>query len=113
MITSCVILAKERFVNLTVLQLDGVQDILHDFNHCSTVLIARLDYVQKALPLEYPAHTTVDDTNVPGDASLTKPVGLGLSVFLWREIHGPVVNYRDGVVVKFLQCIYSRLVLVS
>ena len=28
MITSCVILAKERFVNLTVLQLDGIQDIL-------------------------------------------------------------------------------------
>lgn len=60
MITSCVILAKERFVNLTVLQLDGIQDILHDFNHCSTALIARLDYVQKALPLEYPAHTTVE-----------------------------------------------------
>ena len=113
MITSCVILAKERFVNLTVLQLDGIQDILHDFNHCSTALIARLDYVQKSLPLEYPAHTTVDDRNVPGDASLTKPVGLGLSVFLWKKLHGPVVNYQDSVVVKFLQCIYSRLVLVS
>lgn len=113
MITSWVILAKERFVNLTVLQLDDIQDILHDFNHCSTALIARLDYVQKALPLEYPAHTTVDDRNVPGDTSLTKPVGLGLSVFFWKEIQGPVVNYQDGVVVKFLQCIYSRLVLVS
>ena len=92
MITSCVILAKERFVNLTVLQLDGVQDILHDFNHCSTALIARLDYVQKALPLEYPAHTTVDDRNVPGDASLTKPVGLGLSVFLWKELIKTVLS---------------------
>ena len=110
MITSCVILAKEGFVNLTVLQLDGIQDILHDFNHCSTALIARLDYVQKSLPLEYPAHTTVDDRNVPGDASLTKPVGLGLSVFLWKKLHGPVVNYQDSVVVKFLQSIYSRLV---
>lgn len=110
MITSCVILTKERLVNLTVLQLDGIQEILHDFNHCSTALIARLDYVQEALPLEY---TTVDDRNVPGDTSLTKPVGLGLSVFLWQELHGPVVNYQDSVVVKFLQCIYSRLVLVS
>lgn len=82
MITSCVILAKERFVNLTVLQLGGIQDILHDFNHCSTALITRLDYVQKALPLEYPAHTTVDDRNVPGDASLNKPVGLGLCIFV-------------------------------
>ena len=109
MITSCVILAKERLVNLTVLQLDGIQDILHDFNHCSTALIARLDYVQKALSL----HTMVDDRNVPGDALLTKPVCLGLSVFLWQELHGPVVNYQDSVVVKFLQCIYSRLVLVS
>lgn len=113
MITSCVILAKELLVNLIVLQLDGIQDILHDFNHCSTALIARLDYAQKALPLEYSAHTTVDDRNVPGDASLTKPVCLGLSVFLWQELHGPVVNYQDSVVVKFLQCIYSRLVLVS
>ena len=42
MITSSVILAKERFVNLTVLQLDGIQDILHDLNHYRTALIARL-----------------------------------------------------------------------
>lgn len=82
MITSCVILAKELLVNLIVLQLDGIQDILHDFNHCSTALIARLDYVQKALSLDYPVHTTVDDRNVPGDVSLTKPVCLGLCIFV-------------------------------
>ena len=93
MIASCIIVAKEHPANLTVLQLDGIQDILHDFNHCSTALVARLDYVQKALLLECPTHMMVDDRNVPRDTSLTKQVGLGLSVFLWQELHGPVVNY--------------------
>ena len=93
MIASCIIVAKEHPANLTVLQLDGIQDILHDFNHCSTDLVARLDYVQKALLLECPTHMMVDNRNVPRDTSLTKQVGLGLSVFLWQELHGPVVNY--------------------
>lgn len=93
MIASYIIVEKEHPANLTVLQLDGIQDILHDFNHCSTALVAQLDYVQKALLLECPTHMMVDDRNVSRDTSLTKPVGLGLSVFLWQELHGPVVNY--------------------
>ena len=65
MMASCIIVVKQHPANLTVLQLDGIQDILHDFNHCSTALVARLDYVHKALLLECPTHMMVDDRNVP------------------------------------------------
>ena len=64
MIASCIIVGKEHPANLTVLQLDGIQDILHDFNHCSTDLVTRLDYVQKALLLECPTHMMVDNSDM-------------------------------------------------
>ena len=63
--------------------------------------------MNEALPLEDTTHATIHNADVPGDSMFAEPVCLTLSVSLWQEFHGPVID-NDNVE-QLLQVILAFL----
>ena len=86
MIATGVVLPDICLRYFPVLQLQCLQNILHDSHIFRTSLTARLDYMDESLPFKKAISATIDDW-----ASLGKPVCTRLPVFLRQELHGPNV----------------------
>ena len=66
-------------------------DIINDGQHIHAILVTFLKQMDKSQHLQGLSRKVFHcHTNVPGDAWLTKPIGLALSVLSLDELHCPI-----------------------
>ena len=66
--------------------------MLHDGYDGRAFMTAGINYVNEVLRLKLAIEPSKHYTDMPGYASFTKPVRLGLSVLAGQKFHDPVVN---------------------
>ena len=91
MVTPGVVLSEKGSRNFRMFFLEFLQCVSYDADHHVAVLTAFLDYVNKRLVLQLVSNPTGNNTNMPRNPSLGKPISLRFPVPLWQELHCPVL----------------------